>query len=684
MSEHKYTNALIRETSPYLRQHAHNPVQWFPWSQEALRKAKEEDKPILLSIGYAACHWCHVMERESFEHEGIAALMNEFFISIKVDREERPDLDAIYMQTVQMMTGRGGWPMTVFLTPEQQPFYCGTYFPPEDRYGVPGFPRVLRSVATAYRERKTEIVRDAARIVGELQKSSRIPGMPRELASEILEEAASRLLSDYDPQNGGFGGAPKFPPGMALDFLMRCYARTGDRRPLEVVDQTLTKMARGGIYDQLGGGFHRYSVDALWLVPHFEKMLYDNALLSRAYLNAFLLTGNPLYRRIVEETLDYVLREMTSPEGGFYSTQDADSEGKEGQFYTWEQHEVENLLGGEEAELVYHYYGIVGEGSLEGRHVLHIPRQASLQARLHGISEEELWRRIEQGKSALFAAREKRVKPARDEKILTAWNGLMLKSFAEASQVLQRADYRTAAIGCAQFLLPSMEHDGNLLHSYIGGQAKIDAFLDDYACLADALLSLYESTFDPRWFQEAARLAGIMIDRFQDPDGVGFYLTNGNEELIHRPKELHDNATPSGNSTAAHALLRLARFTGDERWLRLPLRLLKTLAPLMAHHPSAFGNLLGALDLALSDGLEICIVGDPGEEATGSLLREVFRRYLPNKVVACGKNNELHLLKDHVQVSGRPTAYVCRNQTCQAPASNAADLARQLDGLNSQ
>ncbi len=682
MQEHRHTNALIGETSPYLRQHAHNPVQWFPWSEEALQRAKAEDKPILLSIGYAACHWCHVMEHESFENVETAALMNRHFINIKVDREERPDLDAIYMQTVQMLTGRGGWPMTVFLTPEQQPFYCGTYFPPEDRQGMPGFPRVLRSVAAAYQEKKAEIVRDAAMIVGELQKSSRMPGVPRELSTGILDEAAAALLEDYDPQNGGFGTAPKFPPGMTVEFLMRCYARTAERRLLEAVDQSLTKMAMGGIYDQLGGGFHRYSVDAHWLVPHFEKMLYDNALLSRTYLNAYLLTGNPLYRRIVEETLDYILREMTSPEGGFYATQDADSEGKEGRFYTWEPREVEDLLGRDEAELFCLYFGIVGEGSLEGRHVLHIPRPASLQARLRGISEEDLRRRIELGKSRLFAARENRVKPARDEKILAAWNGLMLRSFAEAARVLQRADYRAAAVGSARHLLSAMERDGNLYHSSMGGQTKIDAFLDDYACLADALLSLYETTFDPCWFHEAARLARIMIDRFRDPHGAGFYLTNGNEELIHRPKEWYDNATPSGNSAAAHALLRLARFTGDERWSLPSLKSLESLAPLMAQHPSAFGNLLGALDLALAEGLEICIVGDPHEEATGSLLREVFRRYLPNKVVACGNNQEPQVLKDRAQISGRPTAYVCRKQTCMAPVTSATELASQLDGVN--
>jgi uncharacterized protein YyaL (SSP411 family) len=679
MSEHKYTNALANETSPYLLQHAHNPVQWYPWSEEALRKAKDEDKPILLSVGYSACHWCHVMERESFENEEIAALMNSFFINIKVDREERPDLDAIYMQAVQMITGRGGWPMTVFLTPEQVPFYGGTYYPPEDRHGMPGFPRVLRFVVQAFRERRAEITRDAAAIASALHKDDQIPAVPGELDSEILNGAASNLMSNYDHQHGGFGEAPKFPPAMSLDFLMRYYARTGTRRFLDAADQTFQKMACGGMYDQLGGGFHRYSVDACWLVPHFEKMLYDNALLSRAYLHAFLLTGNALYRRVVEETLAYVLRDMTSPEGAFYASEDADSEGEEGKFYTWTRREVEHLLGSEDAELFCRYYGVTEEGNLEGRNTLHVPRPAALVARLNNISEEDLRERIERGKSTLFADREKRVRPGRDEKILTAWNGLMLRSFAEAARGLDRNDYRTAAVRCAEFLLSKLECTGGLRHSYKDGQARISAFLDDYACLVDGLLSLYEATFNPRWFREAIRLAATMIEQFKDPGGIGFFLTSEHENLIRRPKEFFDNATPSGNSTAAQALLRLAKFTGDEAWLGPGLSMLKGLAGLVARHPAAFGNLLCVLDFALSDAPEIAIAGDPREDATRALLQEVFRRYLPNKVVACGDDADLHLLKGRVRVSGLPTAYVCRNHVCHAPVTSAAELAAQLE-----
>lgn len=575
--------------------------------------------------------------------------------------------------------------MTVFLTPDQVPFYGGTYFPPEERHGIPGFPRVLLSVAQAYRERRAEIGKDAAAIMHELQSDIQLPPATGELTPDILDKAASSLMSDYDLQDGGFGTAPKFPPAMPLDFLLRSFARTGARRFLEAVEQTLQKMASGGIYDQLGGGFHRYSVDSHWLVPHFEKMLYDNALLSRIYLHAFLLTGNLLYRRVVEETLGYVLREMTSPEGGFHATQDADSEGEEGRFYTWERREVEDRLGSEDAELFCRYYGITAEGSLGGRNVLHIPRPASLVARLNGISEPELWNRVEHGKRALLAMRADRIRPARDEKILVAWNGLMLKSFAEAAQGLDREDFRAAAVRCAEFLLSRLEQGGRLLHSYKDGQARIPAFLDDYACLVDGLLSLYESTFEPRWLQEATRLAAITVDKFQDRAGAGFFMSSGEHgDLIQRPKEFYDHAQPSGNSAAAHALLRLAKFTRDESWSHPALSLLKALAEVMARHPATFGHLACALDFALSGALEIAIAGDPREEATRTLLREVFHRYLPNKIVVCGDGSELFLLREHVQVSGLPTARICSSHVYQAPVTSAAELASQLKALMPQ
>jgi hypothetical protein len=679
MSEPQHTNALIHETSPYLLQHAHNLVDWHPWSEKALQKARQEDKPILLSIGYSACHWCHVMERESFENEKTAALMNEFFINIKVDREERPDLDAVYMQAVMMIAGNGGWPMTAFLTPDLEPFYGGTYFPPEDRHGMPGFPRVLQGIAQAYRERRTDIRRDAALVAAEMQKDSLVLHGQDELTTNTLDEAVSQLLLNFDEQNGGFGTAPKFPPAMTLDLLMRSYLRTGTRRFLDVTRQTLGSMACGGIYDQLGGGFHRYSVDARWQVPHFEKMLYDNALLSRIYLHGYLLTGEPLYRRIVEETLAYVMREMTSPEGGFYASQDADSEGEEGKFYTWERREVQDLLGGEGAELFCRYFGITDEGGSDGKNTLHIPRSASLVARLNNVGEEKLHQSIERGKKTLLAAREKRARPFRDEKILAFWNGLMLKSFAEAAQALDCAQYRTAAVRCAEFLLSRLKQDGRLRHSYKDGQARIGAFLDDYACVADGFLSLYEATFDPRWIREATELAAVLVDQFKDTGKPGFFMTSQEQEsLVFRPKDWFDNATPSGNSAAAHALLRLARFTGDDAWTRPVMPLLQSLSRPMAQNPAAFSNLLCALDFALSGGIEIAIAGNPLDPSSGPLLREVFQRYLPNKVVACGLDEDPVLLKDRKQIADRPTAYVCRNHVCLAPVTVASELAAQL------
>jgi uncharacterized protein YyaL (SSP411 family) len=679
MSETRRPNALINETSPYLLQHAYNPVQWHPWSETALRKARAEDKPILLSIGYSACHWCHVMEHESFENEAIADLMNRLFVNIKVDREERPDLDAIYMQAIQIMTGSGGWPMTVFLTPDRVPFHGGTYFPPEDRHGMPGFPRVLRSVSQAYVERKADIHEQGAAIVLELKRANRFPGTPGELSGDILDQAADILLVNYDATNGGFGAAPKFPPAMPLEFLMRMFARTGNVRYLEAAEHTLQSMACGGIYDQLGGGFHRYAVDSHWMVPHFEKMLYDNALLSRTYLNAFLITGNVLYRRIVEETLDFVLREMTSPEGGFYSTLDADSEGVEGRFYTWERSEVLLLLGPEHAELFCRYYGITEERSWEGRNILHIPRPGEPVTTLNDAPANQLGDAMAQGKRILFAERGRRIRPVRDEKILIAWNGLMLRSFAEAARGLDRDDYRAAAVRCGEFLLSRCEPDGRLLHVYKDGQARIGAFLDDYACLADGFVSLYEATFEERWLREATRLASTIFEQFQDPDETGFSQTSkGHEALIARPKDYSDNATPSGNSVAAHALLRLGQFTADEAWSRPALSILQALSRLTAHHPAAFGNLLCVLDFALSDVFEIAIVGDPSEKATQALLGEVFHRYLPNKVVACGMDSELALLKNRREVSGRPTAYICRRHVCQAPVTDAKELAKHL------
>jgi uncharacterized protein YyaL (SSP411 family) len=679
MPEHGFTNALSKETSPYLLQHAHNPVQWYPWSEEALRRAKEEDKPILLSIGYSACHWCHVMERESFENEAVAQIMNQNFINVKVDREERPDLDAIYMSAVQLMTGRGGWPLTVFLTPEQIPFYGGTYFPPEDRHGIPGFSRVLGSVAGAYRDNRDRIRRDALRIAHEIGEMTRVTGEREKLSLQLLDAAVPRLVADYDPQHGGFGRAPKFPPSMTLSFLMRAYVRTKTKHLLEVVEHTLQKMATGGMYDQLGGGFHRYSVDQCWLVPHFEKMLYDNALLSRVYLDGFLLTGNPFYRRVSEETLAFVIREMTSAEGGFFSSLDADSEGEEGRFYTWTRKEVQGLLGEADAELFCRYFDISEDGNFEGSNILNVPRSMALVARLNNVAEEHLARVLAEGRKLLLEARAQRINPGRDDKILVAWNGLMLRSFAEAAVALNRQDYRQTAERNAEFITIRLKAAGRLLRSFKNGQAKYPAYLEDYACLTDGLLSLYEATFELRWLHEAESLAAILLTHFSDPEGGGFYFTaDDHEKLIQRPKDIYDNATPSGNSVAAHALLRLWRLTGDDKWQRPALATLESMGGLMARHPAAFCNLLCGLDFYLSGCKEVALVGRAEDPLTEKMVQAVYNRYLPNKVVACGVNSEPSLLKDKPQVGGRTTAYVCENRVCQPPVTTPEELAAQL------
>jgi uncharacterized protein YyaL (SSP411 family) len=679
MQDHKHTNALAGETSPYLLQHAHNPVDWHPWNDAALRRAVEEDKPILLSIGYSACHWCHVMERESFENEDIAGLMNHDFVNIKVDREERPDLDAIYMKAVQLISGSGGWPLTVFLTPDLIPFYGGTYFPPEDRYGMPGFPHLLQTIARAYRQNKSGIKKSAAEVMAGLEQNAGIGGAGGRVSPETLDEAVSRLISAYDQHNGGFGGAPKFPPSMALSFLLRTHSRTKDPQLLAMVEQTLRKMAWGGIYDQLGGGFHRYATDADWLVPHFEKMLYDNALLSRIYLDAYLVTKNEFYREIAEQTLDYVQIEMTSPEGGFYSTQDADSEGHEGKFFVWTPSEIESVLGAQDSRPFCHYFGVTEDGNFEGKNILHIDTPLASAAEQCGISEEQLREIIVRGRQLLFQAREHRIKPARDEKVLTAWNGLMLRSFAEAANALRRDDYRRTAIRNAEFILARLQRDGRLLRSFKDGAAKFNAYLEDYAALADALLALYEATFDLRWMREAERIGNILIDQFHDSSGSGFYFTSvDHEPLIERPKEYFDNAMPSGNSMAAFSLLRLWRFSGDPRWLKPAESVLDSLSSALERFPSGFGNFLCAADFYLGKPKEIAVVGDGEQQATRDLLGTVFTRYLPNKVVACGRTDDLFLLRNREQIAGQPTAYVCENYTCLTPVTNPQALEQLL------
>jgi uncharacterized protein YyaL (SSP411 family) len=672
-------NHLIQETSPYLLQHAHNPVDWYPWGQEAFEKARRENKPVLLSIGYSACHWCHVMAHESFENEEIAKLMNELFVNIKVDREERPDLDQIYMNAVQMMTHHGGWPMTVFLTADAVPFYGGTYFPPQDRYNMPGFPRVLISVAEAYREKQSEIIETGASLVNELKRLNITSGSDHPIETELLNAVYTSIVRSYDSVNGGFGGAPKFPPAMTLEFLLRTHVRTGNRDALEIASHTCQKMAEGGIYDQLGGGFHRYSTDAKWLVPHFEKMLYDNALLSRLYLHYFQISQASLARETVEGILDYVLREMTDPSSGFYSTQDADSEGHEGKFFVWDISEIRDALGEADARLFCAYYNITESGNFEGKNIPNVTHSLEEVAAEQGVSVSELHASLQESKLKLFELRENRVKPDRDEKILTAWNGLMMASFAEAGVVLNRADYTDAARRNAEFVLSNLRRDGMLLRTWKDGVAKFNGYLEDYAFLIEGLVTLYETTGEFRWLEEAQTLTERMIDEFWDSDGGGFFFTGkSHESLIVRSKDYFDNATPSGNSVAAGVLLRLAILTGKENYRELATTVIREIGDAARRYPSAFGYALSAVDFLLSTPKEVAIVGSSREDIQ-PLLSEAWRRYLPNKVVAPGVGGEnIPLLADRPLQNGQPTAYVCINYACKQPVNGASALADQL------
>ena len=682
-------NRLINETSPYLLQHANNPVDWYPWGEEALERARSEDKPILLSIGYSACHWCHVMERESFENETIAGLMNDNFVSIKVDREERPDLDQVYMQAVQMLTGSGGWPMTVFLTPEGKPFYGGTYFPPEDRQGMPGFPRLLTSIAEAYSTNRGEIDRVTKQLTTQMSQSNQVSQGTSILTVDILHKAYSSLATNFDYQNGGFGNAPKFPQPMTPEFLLRYYHHGYNPRALELVELTLEKMAYGGIYDQIGGGFHRYSTDAYWLVPHFEKMLYDNALLARLYLHTYLITGRALYRRVVEETLDYVLREMTDSFGGFYSAQDADSEGVEGKFFVWSPDEINSVMGDADGEVFAGYYGVTGAGNFEGKNILNIRQDPEEFAETKGLTADQLGDIINRGSKALLEVREQRIHPMRDDKVLASWNGLMLRSFAEAAAALRRPDYLAVAIKNAEFLARSMKSDGRLLRTYRDGQAKLLGYLEDYSFVIDGLLALYEATFDLRWLDEAVTLADSMIELFWDEGIGGFYDTGSDHEtLVVRPRDVFDNAQPCGGSVASDVLLRLAVFTGNNDYSAKATVPLRSLHQAMSQSPGGTGHWLSALDFYVSPPKEIAVIGPRDDPTTQALLDTVFHRFLPNKVVMgvetplipADDNSEadIPLLAGRGMVGGLPSAYVCQNYACQLPVTDPAGLAEQL------
>ncbi len=679
-------NRLQHETSPYLRQHAANPVDWHPWGEEAFRAATEADKPILLSIGYSACHWCHVMAHESFEDPETAALMNDLCINIKVDREERPDVDGIYMQAVQAMNdGHGGWPLTVFLTPEGKPFYGGTYFPKEPRYGMPSFRQILEGVAGAYRNRRDEV----EQVGGNLQRALNRELLPfqREdevLNTDLLDRAQARMAESFDWRSGGFGGAPKFPQPMNLEFLLRAWHRTGNDSALEMVKLTLTRMARGGIYDQVGGGFARYSTDALWLVPHFEKMLYDNAQLSRLYLHTWQATGEPFFRRIAEEVCDYILREMTAPSGGFYSATDADSEGVEGKFFVWDKAELEALLG-EDAALAIAYWDVTDHGNFEGRNILFVPQPDSVTADKFGLTEDALREKIEAIRARLYAARAERVPPGLDDKILAEWNGLMLAALAEGARVLGREDYRAAAVRAADFLLAELvTEDWRVLRTHKDGASKLNGYLADYAALAEGLLQLYQTTFEPRYFEAAQKLVDVALVRFAAADGGYFDTSDDHERLLIRPRTFQDNASPSGTALLAQVALRLSAYTADPRYEEAARGALALLSGAMIEVPLAFGASLNAVDLTVRGLAEVAVVGDPAAEATRALLDAIQRPYRPTIITAlapadAGEDAAIPLLRHRTQRDGRPTVYVCRNFTCANPVTTPEEVAALLD-----
>lgn len=682
-------NLLAEETSPYLRQHADNPVDWYPWGEEALALARREDKAILLSVGYSACHWCHVMAHESFEDESTAALMNQLYVNIKVDREERPDIDDIYMNAVQAMTGGGGWPMTVFLLPDGRPFYGGTYFPPEPRHGMPSFKQILAGVYEAYSTRRAEVEQSAENLTDALDNAQLNIGAPKDaLNNDLLTRAASKFATNFDQTYGGFGGAPKFPQPMNLAFLLAYHQRTGEPKPLDMVTHTLKRMATGGIYDQIGGGFARYSVDAVWLVPHFEKMLYDNAQLSRLYLRAYQVTGDTFFKRIAEETYDYILREMTAPEGGFFSATDADSEGEEGKFFVWSIAEIRELLGEDDASIAIAYFGMSERGNFEGHNILYTPNEPAAVAAHLNISEETLDEALARIKDALYARRTHRIHPALDDKILTGWNGLMLASLAEAARALDREDYRIAAIRAGDFLLETMfEHTAlgpRLLRTYNFGRAKLNGVLEDYACLADGLLELYMTSFDRKYFDAARSLADEALEHFRAEDGGFFDVRDDHEALIIRPRSLQDNAIPSGSAMMARVLLRLAAYTGSTRYEDAALATLRLLANAMSEYPQAFGEALGAVELHVTGIVELALAGDLNSETMQAMQTVAFGVYRPALIAAhtpvnAPADHPIPLLAGRTLRNDSATAYVCRNFTCGLPATSADTLRAQLD-----
>jgi len=679
-------NRLAAETSPYLLQHAGNPVDWYPWSPEALQRAKAENKPILLSIGYAACHWCHVMAHESFEDDATAALMNERFVNIKVDREERPDLDSIYMQAVQAMTGHGGWPMTVFLTPDGSPFYGGTYYPREDRHGIPSFKRILAAVSEAYRGKPAEVAATVDALRDLYVATQPVAGEP--ISAAVLDDAYRFMSRAYDEEYGRFGGAPKFPQTMSLEFLLTHWARRGIENALSIVEQSFLRMARGGIYDQVGGGFARYAVDRVWLVPHFEKMLYDNALLIRLGAHLWQATRNPEVKRVVGETILWAAREMRSPEGGFYSSLDADSEGHEGKFYVWDAAELDAVLGGD-APVLRAYWGVTTAGNFEGKNILAVAdTDHRALARGFSIDVEHLEPIVERAKAKLYEIRSKRVWPGRDDKILASWNGLMVRALAEAARAFGDGEYAALALDGATFLFDRLVRDGRVLRSYSAGRARIAGYLEDHAAVGLAALAVYELTFDYRWLARARDLGASMTRWFwSDADGMFFDTASDHETLITRPRDVYDNATPSGTSLAVELLLRLADVFDDRNARDRAVKVANSLAPAVARYPLAFGHMLGSVDMLVNGAVELALIGDPESAEFQAMARTAAARYVPSLVVAGGPERdggvEIALLSGRTTIDGKAAAYLCRNRACELPVTSPEALDGEFDRVAS-
>jgi len=689
-----HTNRLTHEKSPYLLQHAHNPVDWYPWGDEAFEKAKKENKPVFLSIGYSTCHWCHVMEEESFSNPETAEIMNKYYVSIKVDREERPDLDGIYMRYVMATTGGGGWPMTVFLTPDKKPFYGGTYFPPEDRFGMPGFPKLLLSIHDAWQDREGEILRSADSATDFLKTPAAKPQKAR-ITEETFRDAFKQFAGSFDTQWGGFGRAPKFPMGHSLSWLLRYYSRSHDKEALKIVEETLTFMARGGLYDQLGGGFHRYSTDREWRVPHFEKMLYDQALLSRAYLECYQLTRNPFYAQIARETLDYVLARMTGKNGGFFSAEDADSDDpfrpgkkREGAFYVWKKNEIEALLSKDEAKLFLSHYGVLEKGN-----ALQDPQHEFIDQNVlyaaHSSDDTAVQAVLAKTKAKLLAAREKRSRPYLDDKILTDWNGLMIASFAFASRVLDEPRYAVPASKAADFISKNLKgKNGRLLHRFRDGESRIEGMLDDTAFMIYGYLELYQATFEERWLGEAKELANQMIDLFWDAENKGFFATPDHAaDLIARLKEAHDGAIPSGNSLAALDLILLSRITGETKYEKYAEGILELFSQEVSSQPTGYAQMLIAADFAIGPSYEIVVALDGKNSNKEAILKEMSSRFLPNKVVVLRKSGEdatfieslAPFVKEQIPINNQTTVYICQNHACERPFTSLEDIRRALD-----